>query len=226
MTQAIVYWLEDTGMPPLASLLRALPSAEQAEACRYRHEQRARSFALSRLMLRHLLRKHLPDMAALTLLRETSGRLALSGTSHWHISLSHCQDRVAVMLAEAPCGVDIEIFREVNGPKIAQRYFSLAEQTWLGLLPADEVPQAFLRLWTLKEAGVKALGKGLAHHLANLAFDMTGEQPQPVKDGAYADMRTQQIIDTTHVLAAAVMTTQNVHWQIQHLSVDALPISA
>lgn len=224
MIPAAIVWLQDTGQP-LEALLHGLTASEQEEMSRFHDAGRARSFFLSRLMLRHLIREQLTENTDVVLNREHSGRLVMSGAHGWHISLSHCSGRVAVTLAEAPCGVDIEVFREVAWEKIARRYFALSEQAWLESLPEREAGQAFLQLWTLKEAGVKAMGKGLANHLASLAFDISGEQPRLATESNHDKMAVHQIVCEEHILSAAIMTEEPVSWHLRQLTIDTLQIS-
>ena len=54
--------------------------------------------------------------------------------------------------------------------QVARRYFTAAEVAWLDGLPAAARPERFLRLWTLKEAFVKATGAGLTRDLAGFWF--------------------------------------------------------
>ena len=53
---------------------------------------------------------------------------------------------------------------------IASRYFSAAELTQLDACPEDQRAARFIELWTLKEAYVKAIGRGLGHPLNTFAF--------------------------------------------------------
>lgn len=225
MMRAVITWLQDGGAP-LEGLLHRLTTAERAELLTFRDAHRARSFLLSRLMLHRLMGEYLAQAPEATLSREPSGRLVVSGAPGWHISVSHCPGRIAVMLAEAPCGVDIEIFRDVPWQRIARRYFSRGEQEWLRSLPDSKARQAFLQLWTLKEAGVKAMGKGLANHLASLAFDLSGEKPRLADDCTFSGMTVHQVIGEKHLLAAALMTGHAVSWQIHQLTMGDLQLSA
>ena len=225
MIQAAIVWLQDTGQP-LEALLHGLTPSEQEEMSRFHDIGRARSFFLSRLMLRHLISEQLTENTDVVLSREHSGRLVMFGAPGWHISLSHCSGRVAVILAQAPCGVDIEVFRGVAWQKITRRYFARSEQAWLESLPEMKAKKAFLQLWTLKEAGVKAMGKGLANHLASLAFDISGEQPCLATESNQADMALHQTVCEEHILSAAIMTKEPVSWRLRQLTIDTLEISA
>jgi 4'-phosphopantetheinyl transferase len=76
------------------------------------------------------------------------------------VSVSHGHDLVAVAASAAgPVGVDVENRRSFEVASLAKRWFDPAELAWMAAQP-DEV-EAFLRLWTAKEAVGKALGRGL-----------------------------------------------------------------
>ncbi|QNE22942.1 4'-phosphopantetheinyl transferase superfamily protein [Kribbella qitaiheensis] len=88
---------------------------------------------------------------------EASGRPVVDGLS---VSLSHARGLVAVAASFAgPIGVDVESRREFEIDGMARRWFDPAEVTWLHQQP--DPLDAFLRLWTAKEAVGKALGRGL-----------------------------------------------------------------
>lgn len=76
------------------------------------------------------------------------------------VSLSHSRHFVAVAAGlSGPVGIDLEdrYPRDVTG--LAQRWFASAELAWMAGQP--EELEAFLHLWTAKEAVGKALGTGL-----------------------------------------------------------------
>lgn len=65
-------------------------------------------------------------------------------------SLSHSVGIAAVLISDAPCGVDVEIIRPETAKKLRSRVLSDAEKD------AD-----FFEIWTKKEAAGKLSGKGL-----------------------------------------------------------------
>lgn len=220
MTQTHIFWLKDNPDLPLEHFLPGLTAADLSELKHFRDPCRIRSFTQSRLLLQRLLANCLPSHATPTLERAASGRLALSGAHGWHISLSHGSGLVAAMLSEARCGIDIEGPRDMAWQKIANRYFSTTEQQWLAQQEAAAGSQAFLRLWTLKEAAVKAMGKGLANHMASVAFDLSGNHPR--RTGDHTEMSLLQEVREDHVLAAAVMSQEQVNWHVECVPVDLL----
>jgi 4'-phosphopantetheinyl transferase len=94
---------------------------------------------------------------ALVLRHEVSGRPVIDGLA---VSLSHARGLIAVAASRhGPLGVDVESRREFEIDGMARRWFDPVEVSWL-YRQADPL-DAFLRLWTAKEAVGKALGRGL-----------------------------------------------------------------
>ena len=79
------------------------------------------------------------------------------------------------MVEGAQIGVDLEINRaRPRAMAIAKRHFPQAEIDWLSA--QADVNHAFLRLWTMKEALFKAIGRGIGYGLGKPCF-------QPDDDG-------------------------------------------
>ncbi|MDX9873842.1 MAG: 4'-phosphopantetheinyl transferase superfamily protein [Spongiibacteraceae bacterium] len=93
-------------------------------------------------------------------------------------NLSHTAEWVVVALgASGAVGVDIDqAGRELDPLRIARRYFSTAEVTWLQQLTPAEQREQFMVLWTFKEAFVKALGCGIAGGLSRTAFAVASNE--------------------------------------------------
>lgn len=209
-SSAYVWWLHDDGQRDLSALVAQLPPDEQATLATLKTIERQRHFILSRHLLRSLIATTCGiAYTAAQFHRAESGRLVLTKPEGWHISISHCHQHVAVMLAQHPCGVDIETHHSVKFQKIADRYFSEPERKYLATFEDSEKAVPFFRLWTLKEAGVKALDVGLANHLATFSFDVSGELP--VQIGGETLQLWQQIRHN-FFLTAAVRTTKSIAW--------------
>lgn len=88
-------------------------------------------------------------------------------------NLSHTHGLVGVALAAIPgvqLGFDLEPIDRRAPIEVARRYFTATEIAWLeGLAPSARA-EGFFRLWTLKEAFLKATGKGLTQDLASFWF--------------------------------------------------------
>ena len=79
--------------------------------------------------------------------------------------------------AHVPLGVDLECRqRKVNALPLAQRFFADSEFRYLQGLPSEIRAAAFLRLWTGKEAVLKALGRGISSGLDKVVLSVSPEQ--------------------------------------------------
>ena len=88
-----------------------------------------------------------------------------------HFNISHCDGLVACAISDdLELGVDVEPVARKAPLDLAQTYFAPEEVRWLASLPSAEQPLGFFRLWTLKEAYIKATGLGLAQPLHDFAF--------------------------------------------------------
>lgn len=166
---------------------------EERQRCqRFRSETAKKEFMLGRAGLRLLLSGLCPEVAPQSwrLERAGNGRPFVAGPDallgELSFNISHAAGLVVVALCrDAEPGVDVENFsREVDALALAERYFSHEESLALQALPEDERQAYFLRLWTLKEACVKADGVGLSGHLSHrcFSFPVPGQISFELKD--------------------------------------------
>jgi len=109
--------------------------------------------------------------------RAEHGKPFLIRPSGLEFNLSHSADALLVGLSRTlPLGVDIETLRRARPAlALARRFFTANEAVALSLVEDGPPRQrAFLRLWSAKEAVVKALGRGLGFGLAQLEFAIDG----------------------------------------------------
>jgi 4'-phosphopantetheinyl transferase len=92
-------------------------------------------------------------------------------------NLSNSLDLVVCLISErAEVGVDVEPHKRAESIlEVAPRMFSPRELAQLEALRENERPERALRLWTLKEAYIKARGMGLALPLNRFSFLFEGE---------------------------------------------------
>lgn len=80
-----------------------------------------------------------------------------------HISISHSSSFVAVVIANKPIGIDIEVIKPLN-LKVADRVCSQSDKQLLSLSKdKDEALINFLKIWTAKEAYFKMTGTGITN---------------------------------------------------------------
>jgi 4'-phosphopantetheinyl transferase len=144
--------------------------------------------------------------------RSAEGRPSLAppfdGTG-LHFNIAHTEGLVAMAVCRhARVGVDVE--KIGRAPlAVAERYFSTAEAQQLRALPPEVQPRRFVRLWTLKEAYLKAMGTGLAGGLGRMSFLF--ESPDVFRferadDSAAARWQFRQYeVGEHHVMGLAVL---------------------
>jgi 4'-phosphopantetheinyl transferase len=92
-----------------------------------------------------------------------------------HFNLSHTAGFVTCAIARTyDIGVDVErTDRDVDHLQLAPSVFAHLELEHLGMAPSGDRAATFFRLWTLKEAYIKARGMGLSIPLKDFWFDVS-----------------------------------------------------
>jgi 4'-phosphopantetheinyl transferase len=118
-------------------------------------------FINGRVLLRQTLAAQLniePD--ALQFEYSDSGKPYLAKTP-LHFNFSHSEDCALLAIAGVPVGVDVEAKRASTAlSSMETTMFAASERSYLNQFNDPERDTAFFRLWTCKEALVKATGEG------------------------------------------------------------------
>jgi 4'-phosphopantetheinyl transferase len=159
----------------IAAAASVLSDEERGQFGRFHFARDARDYAAAHALLRQTLSNGGNQTPGAWRFEKTpSGKPRLSGASAdgRSFSLSHTRGMVAcAVTAGAEVGVDVEcVDRDVDAGGIAARFFAPAEAAQLTALKGDARRDRFFDLWTLKEALVKALGRGMAVSMKSLAF--------------------------------------------------------
>ncbi len=145
------------------------------------------------------------------------------GDPRIRVNISHTRGMAAVALTvESDIGVDVEWRqRDPEVEQLAKRMFAASECQLVLSAPENEKRDRFLAFWTLKEAYVKAIGKGLSQPLDAFSFsldtleisfqDTSADDPEKWHFERYQP-------GLQHMLALAVN-----HPNKERLSVDARP---
>lgn len=146
-------------VPALAAVLAP---RELERAARFRFELHRRRYIVAWAGLRSLLGTLLGQAPGkLPLAYEPAGKPVLPGGPAF--SLAHSENCLLIGIAgNGRLGVDIELRRPVpDTMSLARGNFSDEELRALAVLPPEHRSAAFLRVWTRKEALLKAVGTGL-----------------------------------------------------------------
>jgi 4'-phosphopantetheinyl transferase len=160
--------------------MRTLLSAQELQRMNcYRHERDRTLFLWARGLVRTVLASYL-DCACheMRFAANDFGKpvLVAEGRPTLHFNLTHSRGAIALAVSGGrEVGIDVEERRRpVEHLALAERFFSEPEARHLRGLHPDELPAAFFAMWTLKEAFVKGIGRGLTFPLEAFCFDMEG----------------------------------------------------
>ena len=127
-----------------------------------------------------------------------------------NFNLSHSEQLAVVAVSSTcPVGVDIEPLYRITGPDPTDTVLSPGELTWLRSRPLAARRVDFVRLWTVKEAYAKLLGRGLSLDFASfeVALDpvrmVRTETGGPPLDDLYLETRELQMRDGSYHLSLA-----------------------
>ena len=105
---------------------------------------------------------------------------------NFSFNISHTKDHLGICYhnQSISCGIDIEIVRDMPDKlSIAERFFTREEFLFLNNLESTMQQNAcFFKLWVIKEAILKTLGKGLSYGLDKVFIDGFEGQAQGVVD--------------------------------------------
>ncbi|HEX6464942.1 MAG TPA: 4'-phosphopantetheinyl transferase superfamily protein [Vicinamibacterales bacterium] len=150
---------------------------ERARTERLRMSHDRRDYVIAHDLVRRSLSRYAPVSAdAWVFSTDALGKPTIKDST-LSFSLSHTRGLVACAIADGyRVGVDVESSsgaRDVDG--LAERYFSPSEVASLRGCPKGERGLRFLELWTLKEAFLKAIGRGLSESLNAISIDFPDE---------------------------------------------------
>jgi 4'-phosphopantetheinyl transferase len=174
-------WLCPLHEAPTQTQQGWLDTVELARAARFMYDIRRRRYLAAHVALRGLLGAALEQAPHLLRIEpDEHDKPQLVGHAGWQFNLSDSDDWALVGLQQgAPLGVDVEVRRTLDDARaLAERLYTPAERAAVLDMPAGPEREAvFLRVWTRKEACLKAVGLGL--RLAPSSFE-AGAQEAPV----------------------------------------------
>lgn len=161
----VYLWRHGLAALPPPDQLACLSPLELARAERFVFDRDSRRYLAARCALRERLARHLGITAAgLSLAEGPFGKPYLAQVPACHFNLSHSEDWALIGISDASAiGVDIEMLRPMSDAvSLAQSHFTPSELAAFMALDGASRDAAFLRVWTRKEACLKAIGTGLS----------------------------------------------------------------
>ncbi len=174
--------LDDEDVLPLSLARSWLSAAERERADRFRFEVHRDRYVRGRGMMRALLARRLGTVPGDLAFAEMGKGKPVLPDAALSFNLSHSEGRAVLALGEVPgIGVDVEgCDRRVDLDGLARRCFRESEIAWMNAFPPEERHLAFFRLWTAKEARMKAGGEGFSLEPKRIELAFSGGFPNRV----------------------------------------------
>ena len=149
---------------PMTSQDLTLLSLDEQEKARSMTAPAVRDrFVAGRKMIRQNLSLWLGTApSAICLEVGESGKPFVQEDPSLHFSISHSGELLMAAFSREEIGIDLERQRDVETAALAKRFFSAEEARYLNKCSdGDKASDDFFRLWTCREAAIKADGRGM-----------------------------------------------------------------
>ena len=174
-THVYVADLSQCEVPTHTEALALLPEAEFLSTQKFVTEALKNNALLTKILTRKILAKYLGiEAKAIPIIRAEFEKPHLAPPyQNFEFNLSHTKSYFALAITkDTPIGIDIEsINKKTDIMGISKRFFHPEEHEQI--LKAKNQEDCFLRIWTQKEALVKAIGSGISFGLENFCVDAT-----------------------------------------------------
>ena len=156
--------------------LSYLSSSELKKYHSFHFNKDRKLYLLAHSMLKYVLSKHInKPIENIVFKRNRYGKPSLRNHSNIKFNLSHSNKAVALVVShnlEQELGIDIEC-QDRGGEllNLASHFFSKHEAALLLNKTKEKQVEKFFKLWTLKEAYIKAIGEGLSIDLDSFSFN-------------------------------------------------------
>lgn len=208
---------------------QVLSPPEREQSRRFAFDRDRRSYIAAHWLLRTALSRYLAvEPVRWEFTSGLFGKPRIAAPSEGvslQFNLSHSSGIVACAVTRAgEVGVDVETVATREFLDLARRFFAPAEVRQLEGLSEFQRPQAFYRIWTLKEAYIKARGEGLSLDLSRFAFlDVFGDEIR-IRFGEDWEDRADDwqffriVPDEAHLVAAAIhhAKRRKIVWRVFH----------
>ena len=213
----------------IEELSTILSPDEKERANKFYFERDKNRFIIARGTLRKILSHYLNiEPKKLQFTYSDRGKPYLTNTAIL-FNLSHSQDLALYAITKINLiGIDLEYIRPMNDAKnLAKRFFSIREYNLISQLPPQKQQETFFKIWTCKEAYLKAKGDGLGGSLEKVEICLTPEKPVEffsingdIEEASHWYL--YQFIPQPNYIAAVVVAEKNQKlsfWQINNTDI-------
>ncbi len=145
--------------------LRLLPSWRREQAMRFKHFEGRRNCTRALLLLAECLGVPAADIPPFQYNEHGKPSMVQCSMFNVQFSISHCHEAVACMVSNVLCGIDVE---SVGRYRESVARYSMDAEQMQHISASDDPALAFIRLWTQKEALLKAVGTGIQDNMRDI----------------------------------------------------------
>ncbi len=162
--------------------LSLLSTSDQQRYLRFQRWQDSQAFLLGRMLLAYGLTCAGKSLSLLKTFNFPPFQKPHLNHSELEFNISHSGSVVVCGVGQVAVGVDVELVHDNIALADYEMMFCHQELQYLESISPSELPVAFSRLWTRKEAVLKLVGDGLGGDLKqlNCLNDATNYKGQPV----------------------------------------------
>lgn len=224
LTDAVEFFRVDLNPPQdlVAEARTLLTDEERVRADRFVTDQLTRRFTVCRAVLRRVLglAVSLPPQQIRFSTGPHGKPSLMPDQGLVEFNVSHTGDLAVIALThQRPLGVDVETISDRQSQDdLAARFFSTIERQTYFALPETQRTAAFYRIWTCKEAFLKATGSGLSFPLGQFSVSAAPDQPPGllhVDNDPEAAQRWSFVLPTVPSGFAAALTVSGHGWTLR-----------
>lgn len=156
--------------------LNALPAWRREKALQYKKLDDRKRSVLAFVLLQRALREEYGITEVPEFKYNEFGKPSLPNLPI-HFNLSHCKDAVVCAVSDHNIGIDVESIGPYN-PDVVRRVCTADEFKILTQNENKDV--AFIKLWTMKESYLKAIGCGLTRSMQEIESSMCEKTNQTI----------------------------------------------
>lgn len=178
----------------LTQYMSSLNTVERIKQTKFYFEKHRHQYLVTRGIVRHILSLYDATIPPYEWCFSTNkyGRPYIENSdlsTRLYFNLSHTENMIALVISHVEkLGVDVEwMLRKGQTLELAESFFTQLEVRELKNLPKTEQVGRFYTLWTLKEAYIKACGKGLSIPLDAFSFYFSGRKIDITFSSEYVD---------------------------------------
>lgn len=122
-----------------------------------------------------------------------------------HFNLSHSHSHIYIICADTPCGIDVEEIKDIEF-SVELLSLVLSEDEQIEFKNSKHKDSLFFKYWTLKEAYVKAKGKGVSMALNSVIFKSLEDRETSFIMGK--DLYSSKLFEDGYYLSFTVLDVQ------------------